>query len=189
MTSLGDRQQKSLNALLYDAVRNCNLERVELCLSRGAQAGPSDMSEYFSNRNEENLPLAHIALKNYDAPVLDALAQGGLDVDQKDADGYTALARATRRQRLDCVTHFLKIGADPLAETGGGRTVLDIARNTDGASSTTHEAIIDALLTAAPAKDFNAAATKDAALETSEPITVSRPISLTTPHKKEGFQL
>jgi hypothetical protein len=190
MATLDDKQQYSLNALLYDAVTDKRLDRVKLCLSRGAQAGPANMTAYFDARNEDPMPLAHLALSNYDPEVLDALAGAGLAVDEKNRQGYTALGRATALQRQECVTHFLALGANPLAENNEGSTVLDIARENGGFSSQERRnAIIDALLTAvAPPAAFNDAAKKAEAVTTVEPITVGRPISL-TPHKRDGFRL
>ena len=190
MASLDDKQQYSLNALLYDAVIDKNLERVKLCLSRGAQAGRADMAAYFRARADDNEPLAHVALQNYHGEILNALAQAGLEIDAKNADGDTALSRAAHLQRLECVTNFLALGASPLAENDAGKTVLDVARENNGFSSQDRRnAIIDALLAAVPLPgEFNGAAKKSAAVTTAEAITVNKPIAL-TPHKKDGFQL
>jgi hypothetical protein len=191
MALLDDTQQKSLNAVLYDAVIGGNLDRTKLCLSRGAQAGKSDMKSYFDGRGTGVTPLACLAYENYNREVLDALAQGGLDIDEKDSRGKTALAYAVSGQRLDCVRHFLALGANPLAELDGSRTVMDLARENQGYSGlVTRDSIIDALVTAVPLPgEFNASAKKpEAAVSTVEAITVNKPISL-TPHKKEGFQL
>ena len=94
MATLDAAQQTSLNALLYDAVADRNLERVELCLSRGAQAGKADMTDYFQSRNDTPSPLAHFALRYYDHAIFEALAQGGMSLAEKDSVGYTVLARA-----------------------------------------------------------------------------------------------
>lgn len=190
MAPFDDKQQYSLNALLYDAVSEKNLDRVKLCLSRGAQAGPANMAGYFRSRSEDDQPLVHLAFDNYSPPVLDALAAAGMAIDDKDSCGDTALARAADLQRLDCLEHLLALGASPLAENNAGKTVLDIARENQGFSSQDRRnAIIDALLNALPLPgSFNEAAKKAAAVTTAEAITVNRPINLTQ-HKKDGFQL
>ena len=191
MPPFDQKQQNSLNALLYDAVIGGNLERTKLCLSRGAQAGKADMTEYFSERNTNPAPLAQLAYRYYNREVLDVLAQSGLIVDEKDDEGYTALATAASEQNAVCVKHFLAIGANPMAELGDGKTVLDVARQNSGYSgAAVRDSIIDMLLTAVPvADDFNASAKKsDGPVSTAEAITVNKPISL-TPHKKSGFEL
>jgi ankyrin repeat protein len=190
MATFDDKQQYSLNALLYDAVIGNEPERVKLCLSRGAQASAANMAAYFRARNDDPVPLAHLAFTHYHQGILDALAQAGLQIDEKDSDGDTALGRAVDRQRLECVTHFLALGASPLAENNAGKTVLDLARENNGFSGQDkRDAIIDALLTAVPLPGaFNDVAKKSDAVTTAENITVNKPISL-TPHKKDGFQL
>jgi hypothetical protein len=188
MPPLDDKQQYSLNALLYDAVLSANLDRVKLCLSRGAQAGKAEMDAYFRARGEETVPLAHLALKNYNKNVLDALAKDGLLVDDKDREGYTALARATMAQRPDPIGHLITLGASPLEATNAGKTVLDLARANEGYYK---ESIIDTLLKGVPLPGaFSDAAKKpEAPVATTETITVSKPISLNAPHKKSGFEL
>lgn len=189
MPPLDDRQQYSLNAVLYDAVNSSNLDRVKLCLSRGAQATPAEMKEYFRGRNEDPVPLAHLAASRNNKQVLEALGQAGLVVDEKDDQGNTALAKAVKGVRLETVRNLIALGASPLEKNKMNKTVLDLAR--DNAGLMNNDAVIDALLNAVPLPGaFNDAAKKaEPAVATSENITVSKPISLTAPHKKSGFEL
>jgi ankyrin repeat protein len=189
VASLDDKQQASLNAILYDAVIDRNLERVKLCVSRGAQTGPADMGEYFDGRNDAAAPLAHVAYRYYDAKVFEALVHSGMPIDEKDSSGRTALALAVTDQNYDCTKQFVALGANPLSVDDDGRTILDKARENSGYQSSSHDAILDTLLTAMPAagNDFNASAPTPAT-STAEDIQVSKPISL-TPHKKASFQL
>ncbi|MEZ0225622.1 MAG: hypothetical protein ACAH83_13785 [Alphaproteobacteria bacterium] len=195
MPSFDDKQQTSLNALLYDAVADQNLDRVKLCLSRGAQVGKADMKDYFQSRNDTPLPLSLFALRYYDHAIFDTLAQRGMSLAEKDSVGYTALARAVSQQKLNCVEHMLALGADPLEANNSGTTILAQARSASSIStgSKDKDKIIDALLNAMPAAgtDFDAAAKKAelGAVTTSEDLVVNKPITLTQPKKKDGLQL
>ncbi|TAL37260.1 MAG: ankyrin repeat domain-containing protein [Alphaproteobacteria bacterium] len=192
MATLDDNQQAALNALLYDAVASRNLDRVQLCLSRGAQTTQANMEDYFQARNESPSPLPHFAFRYYDRAIFEALAEGGMALAEKDSFGYTVLARAVSQQKLSCVEHMLALGADPLAANHSGTTILAQARSASGAAAGDHDKIIDALLNAMPAAgaDFAAAAKKAeaGAVATSEDLVVNKPITL-TPRKKDGLQL
>jgi hypothetical protein len=192
MATLDEKQQTALNALLYDAVASRNLDRVRLCLSRGAQTTQANMDEYFQARNESPMPLPHFAFKYYDDGIFEALAKGGMALTEKDALGYTVLARAVSQQKLSCVMHMLALGADPLAASHSGTTILAQARTATSGPAGDRDKIIDALLNAMPAAgaDFAEAAKKAeaGAVATSEDLVVNKPITL-TPRKKDGLQL
>lgn len=191
MTLLDDKQQTALNALLYDAVAGRNLDRVKMCLSRGAQPGKCDMDDYFQSRNDTPTTLAHFAYRFYDRATFETLVHGGMPLTEKDSLGYTPLARAVQNQKLNCVEHMLALGADPLAANNSGITILELARTASGGPGD-RDKIIDALLNAMPAAgaDFAAAAQKPelGSVTTSEDLVVNKPITL-TPRKKDGLQL
>lgn len=188
MAQLDTKQQFSLNAVLYDAVASRNLERVKAALTRGAQPAGAAMDAYFAAREEAPVPLPHFACRYYNEEILDALAAGGLHVDEKDRNGRTALGLAVEDHYLDRVKHLLRLGADPLA-LFGDRTVLDLARTCNTGPNTS--AILDAVLNAVPvaSADFNAAGSPaSTTVETAEDIQISKPLNL-TPHKRDSFKL
>ncbi|MFT3766268.1 MAG: ankyrin repeat domain-containing protein [Minicystis sp.] len=64
--------------------------------------------------------------------VVGLLARQAAEIDQRDANGATALHRAVRCRCSGAVRVLLRQGADPLARNGSGSTPMDLALVTSG---------------------------------------------------------
>lgn len=132
--------------LLYEAVKNDDVEWVKLCINHGA---------YVNARVGGGRTVLMSATSK---DVADVLIKAGADVNAKDTNGSTALmviAQNTkgdyhkRYERLKDVAELLiKAGADVNAKADDGRSALSIAKSLSGGSS-----YITGLLRAAGARE------------------------------------
>ncbi len=65
------------------------------------------------------------------APMIDLLIVAGIDLDNRNDNGATALMYAASSGRTGVVAHLLAHGADIVAETLDGFSALDMAANID----------------------------------------------------------
>lgn len=100
--------------LLYEAVKNDDLEWVKLCIKWGA-----DVNGRFGNG-----ATALMSARSKD--VVEILVKSGADVNAKTLNGLTALmyAVAPEKERKDVVEMLIKSGADVNAKNDYGTTVL-----------------------------------------------------------------
>lgn len=106
---------------LLEAIHQGSLETVQFLHDKGLPlSGPL---------YHENLPLGRAASANQ-MEILDYLLAEGVDINEQDASGQTALHQACLLGCKDAIVrHLIELGADPNLHSKGGHTVLDLARN------------------------------------------------------------
>ena len=57
---------------------------------------------------------------------VDALINGGADLNQRDDDGNTVLIHAAQDEALPLIDYFLSKGANPNIKNNGGATYMDV---------------------------------------------------------------
>jgi ankyrin repeat protein len=58
---------------------------------------------------------------------MDILVRAGADINARDDEGYTALAKAAKNGHLPAVQTSINLGADPNTRTVEGKTALQFA--------------------------------------------------------------
>lgn len=98
--------------LLYEAVKNDDVEWVKLCINHGAyvNARVGGGSTVLMSANSKD--------------VADVLIKAGADVNAKDTNGLTALIFTTSHDRKAIAELLIKAGADVNAKTNDGLTAL-----------------------------------------------------------------
>ncbi|MET0408752.1 MAG: quinoprotein dehydrogenase-associated putative ABC transporter substrate-binding protein, partial [Hyphomicrobium sp.] len=107
-----------LNQELSNAVLASDIERIGFLIDKGASLNRLDVEGY--------API-HIAARNENPKVIDALIARKADVDVKDRDGYTALQHAVLRNSGPAVSALASHGANLESRTPTGVTPLALA--------------------------------------------------------------
>lgn len=108
---------------LFLAVLSRKANVIKLLLDRGAEP-----DSFFT----EDPPTAlHLAAHNGDVDAMEALLDGGANVDPRDFEGATPLFRAVQSGNLDAVELLLQRGANTRTWRIDGQTALDLAEGND----------------------------------------------------------
>lgn len=167
--SLTDMQQAALDALLADAVRQKKLDRVSVCIEKGARFDSvvRDVNQY---GQVSHWPLAIYAARHFNKDVYECLVRNGMPIDAQDDQGDTALMIAVTDKSVEKVKALVALGASPLHMNRARDVVLAAARSLT--SGNEREQIIDLLLAALPRvrEPFNKAA------EAEPPKAIDKPL-------------
>ncbi len=110
------------NILLHEAVRNGNLEAVQLLLENGAVV---DLTDEMGNT------ALMLASWNGEKDLVSLLVQEGADINSVNRWGYTPLICASSKRQSAVGAILLSLGADPEVENIEGDTALLIASKQD----------------------------------------------------------
>lgn len=196
MTDLTREQKEALGRMIVEGCKKGDVEIVQGCLRRGADPDVSVQDGDSGPRR----PVLHWASYHFNDKTMQALIDGGANLEARDGDGETALFMAIRNSRTAAVECLMKNGADPLAQNYGKVVVLDVARGLRSDYDSyiaTRNKIIKALTKdyGPPREDARAKKAPEAAADPAPPpqqqpandgddIPVLKPISLQ--HKKGG---
>lgn len=156
---LSSQQQKILDDLLVEAVRDGNLDNAKLYVSRGADVNVtvSDFTQRYTTPRgsfsySTSGPLFHyMCATTYREYMADFLLQEGAQVDARDGKGNTPLMLAVKGGYSSRVNYFLSKGANPFAVNDDGLAVLEAARQLDKErDNDSRQKIIDALVNKLP---------------------------------------
>jgi uncharacterized protein len=148
-----EMRNKKYNIPLIEAVYKRDLNKVEALLKSGAnvnEEGPNGMTALICAANEgfseiTKLLIDYAADKNIShtqlgnalcaaaskghVNVIDVLLDSGVDIDQRDSSGLTALMRAiVPFEHIEAVKRLLERGADPNIKDNNGATALRLAK-------------------------------------------------------------
>lgn len=161
-STLTSQQQKILDDLLIEAVRDGNLENAKLYVSRGADVHVkvNNFTQRYMAGNSTYTYTAsaelfhYMCATRYDQGMADFLLEKGSKVDTPDTKGNTPLMLAVMDSNHHRVNYLLSRGADPFASNNDGDVVLEAARRLDkNWDSETRQRIIDALVKKLPAQE------------------------------------
>lgn len=193
---LDKAHQDALDILMFDAIQNGNIERINLAVAKGANTSSFAQHKQWKGKENYSRPALHFAYEVYNSAVFEALLATGANVDIRDKDGLTVMMRAAEDKNADAVRLCLKYKANPLVKDNAGRALLTLARST---YTTTGEdnvgkIVVDMLLTALPdmRHQFNDNTPKQTApADDATPVTLMPQIRLKKPAKggPNGFNL
>jgi ankyrin repeat protein len=190
MSDLTREQKEALGRMMVEGCKKGDVDIVTGCLKRG---GDPDVSVQDGDSGPKR-PVLHWAAYHFNEKTMQALIDGGANLEARDGDGDTALFMAMRNQKPAAVECLMKNGADPLAQNYSKVVALDIARTmrTDYAEYRENRASIIKALTKdyGPPHDVKAAAAAPvadpSAGQANDDIHVLKPIEL-KPKKSGGL--
>lgn len=156
---LTSQQQKILDDLLIEAVRDGNLDNAKLYVSRGADVNVkvSNFSQRYNSGNNTysyitSAELFHFMCATYFRnDMADFLLAQGARVDARDTKGNTPLMMAVMDSNYNRANYLVSQGADPFAANADNIAVLEAARRLDkDRDGATRQRIIDVLVKRLP---------------------------------------
>ena len=124
MTDLTREQKEALGRMIIEGCKKGDVDIVRGCLKRGAD--PDVLVQ--DGDSGPRRPVLHWAAYHFNEKTMQALIDGGANLEARDNDGDTALFMAIKNSRTGAVECLMKNGADPLAQNYGKIVVLDVAR-------------------------------------------------------------
>lgn len=133
---------KYSESLFFIAVKNNNYLASKLLIEKGADV---------NFQNEAGVSALHIAAR-VDTPNMDRIFElllhsRSLNINIKDAEGYTPLMRAVEFEKISVVRALVRLGADKNVKNNYGHTAVDLAKNiSEGAKNNEEKAVSEAIV-------------------------------------------
>lgn len=123
MSGYSREQMRAFGRLMVEGFKKGDAAMVKGCLERGADP---DVSVQDGDSGAAR-PVLHWGAQYFNAACMQAMIDGGANLEERNSTGETALHHAVKQSKGDAVKFLMKSGAEPVALDGNGKTPIDAA--------------------------------------------------------------